>query len=223
MRRRWFKGLRTEGWCCPTNITPSWAVDLPLKPGRTLRAISVDTAYGLDFEVTPWEPTQATAYTKLPNSQKRAQRRARILDVDAPADLWAPVDGFCCGDPKFTPWEALIKKPLHKESSGTSARSCLRMFTSRRLFSSPDTLPNLSSATEARNSNPNRLWHPAVRPHSSMGKATGSRRTLRRIRNANWQWTSFGLALLVATPGKKPGQWTLSQRSPNGKAFATCS
>ena len=94
----------------------------------------------------------------------QAQEGARILDVDAPADLWAAVDGFCCRGSQVHTMGSADQEAAAQGKLGNLARSCLRTFTSRRLFSSPDTLPNLSSATEAQNSNPNWLWHPAVRP-----------------------------------------------------------
>ena len=41
--------------------------------------------------------------------------------------------------------------------------------------------------------------------------------------NATSTWTDVRFGWVMATPGANAGEWTLSQRNPNGIEFARCS
>ena len=129
---------------------------------------------------------------------------------------------FAAGDPKFTPWGSADQEAAAQGKLGNFSA----IMSSHVHVTQAVQLPGYPAQFVIGNGGTELEPQPAMASRrtarSSMGKATGSRRTLRRIRTQTGSGPAFSLALL-ATPGKKPGQWTLSQRSPNGKAFATCS
>ena len=216
------KACAPKDGVAPTNITPSWAVDLPIKPGRTLRAISVDTAYGLDFEVTPWEPIQATAYTQAAKLAKRKKGRESWMLTHRPIFGLQSTD-FAAGDPKFTPWGSADQEAAAQGKLGNFSA----IMSSHVHVTQAVQLPGYPAQFVIGNGG-TELEPPTgygIPPYGPLLDGQGNRISpdFAPYPNANWQWTRVQFGFVVATPGKKPGQWTLSQRSPNGKAFATCS
>ena len=216
------KACAPKDGAVPTNITPSWAVDLPIKAGRTLRAVAVDTAYGLDYEVTPWESTQAVAYSQAAKLAKRKKGRESWMLTHRPIFGLLSTD-YSAGSPTFTPWMSADQQAAAQGKLGSFdaiMSSHIHLSQAVRIPGNPAQLVIGNGGTE--------LEPPTgygIPPYGPLLDGQGNRISpeFAPYPNATWQWTRVQFGFVIATPGKKAGNWTLSQRSPNGKAFAKCS
>ena len=124
----------TEGNCAPftgpdgtltvpsNDLEPTYATDIPLAGGRSLRLVVVDSAYGQDCEPSNIVPLQRTRYER---AQQLARGRESWLVVHRPITGWqpntdcGPAGGWISADQAvasaglLSPFEMLLSSHIH--------------------------------------------------------------------------------------------------------------
>ena len=205
----------------PDTISRAWATDLPIDAGRTLRLAVVDSAYGMDFEVTSWSARIAPQYAlAAAATAPRAGRESWLLthrplfgisqwdpgDGSAPYWAWISADHTAASLGHLDPYQLVVGSHIH-------------LAQATQLPGQPPQLVVGNSGVLLETfGEPER---PAFGPLRSQ---TGEPMLLGADlpRNATSTWTDVRFGWVLATPGADAGAWKLSQRSPNGVEFAVC-
>lgn len=208
----------TEGTCAPvpgdrglvaapTDPTPTYAVDLGLATGRTLRLAIVDSAGGSDSSVTPFAQVQRPSYERAQQLTARFQESWLVTH--------RPVFGFVSNTfaspgQAFNPWTSLDQAAAAQGLLGgydLILSSHIHLAQAVRIPGLPPQLVLGNGGT---------LLDPTIGyPLPSSGPLPG-------YPAPTWAWVAPRFGYALATPGAESGQWRLSMRDPQGVAFAAC-
>lgn len=205
----------------PTNIDESWSFEMPIDGNRTLQTVVVDSAYGRNFDITPWVTTQKTAYEKANNlSAKKKGRESWLLthrpmfgidslDETTGAADWAPwtsVDQTAAGIGLIGHYDLLVGSHVHVA----------------QVVQIPGEAPQLVVGNGG--SIPDSEKGYAIPPHGPLMKGDGQpmNPAYKPYPNASYLWNAVKYGYTVATPGKKAHHWTFTQKDTSGAKFATC-
>ncbi len=208
------------GGVAPTNITPSWAVDLPTS-GRTLRLVVVDAAYGEDSSVTSWVTQQEPEYQRA----WRMARRGR-----GSPDVWLlmhrPIFGLLTTDystgPTWTPWMSMDQQAAAEGLLGPYQAIMSGHLHLAQAVRTPGYPAQFVVGTGGTTLDPPTGY--AIPPYGPLLDGTGQPVSpfFAPYPNATYQWTSVQFGYVVATPGMPAARWSFAFRSPAGDDFAQC-
>ncbi|MBI1352241.1 MAG: hypothetical protein GC156_14135 [Actinomycetales bacterium] len=203
------KGLKAA----PTLPTATYALDLPVSPGRTLRLAIVDSAGGSDTQVTTYADAQRPAYATAARLTARQPGRESWLMTHRP--LYGYVtDQFATPGVPFNPWTSLDQ----------SAAAYGLLDTYDLVFGSHAHIAQAVQLTglppQLVLGNAGTLLDPASGyplPTQPLDVGDG-----RAYPSPRWAWVAVRFGYAIAQPGAAPGQWRLSMHDPQGRQFARC-
>lgn len=111
----------------PTNIIPTYPIDLPLAKGKRLRIIVVDSAYGNDTQVSSWVEVQRPQYERAYKLAKPKKNRVSWLTVHRPiygfvtsefltkptSSAWTSTDQSASADGLLDRYQMLVSSHIH--------------------------------------------------------------------------------------------------------------
>lgn len=197
----------------PTVPTPTYAIDLAIAPGRTLRLAVVDSAGGHDSEVDAYAAAQQVAY----------ERAARLAAPRTGRESWLlthrPIFGFVTtefavpGHP-FVPWGSADQQA----ASWGLLEPYQMVFSSHEHVAMAVQIPgqpgqlilgNAGTLLDPATGYP----LPASGPNAVPGQAYPA---------PSWAWVSHEFGYAIARPQADAGAWRLDMRKPSGSTFARC-
>lgn len=210
--------------CAPTVIdgvltapapvpTDSYAIDLRIAPGRTLRLAVVDSNGGNDVVVSPYADVQRPAY----------EQAARLTAPQPGRESWLlthrPLYGF------FSTEFAVPGLPFSPWSSADQAAAAWGLLGHYDLVVSSHLhqveavqLPGLPGQLVIGNGGT--ALNPAGGyPLPTVGARAGKGRTYPA---PEWAWTRSRFGFVLAEPAPEPGAWRLTTRDPEGHVFGRC-
>lgn len=206
----------------PDTISRAWSVDLGIDAGRRLHLAVVDSAYGSDIGVTSWSARIAPQYALAAAAAAPRPGRESWLLTHKPIfgiSQWYP-DG---GGAPYWAWIAAD----HTAASLGHLGPYQLMVGSHIHLAQANQLPQQPPQLVVGNSGVllETFGEPERPPFGPLRTQTGEPMLLGvdLPGNATSTWSDIRFGWVLATPGAAAGAWTLSQRSPNGVEFATCS
>ena len=203
------------------NITPSWAVDLPITAKRTLRAVVVDSAYGFNKEISPWSATQRIAY----------QQAARLAATKTGRESWLlthrPSFGvestlLSKGKPTWAQWSAVDQTAASEGLLG----SYTMILSSHLHVAQVVHVPGYPNQVVVGNGGT--VLDPTTGyttpPFGPLQNGIGEPLSpdYNKYPTANYLWTQVRYGYTIATPLKKAGSWQLTFKSDAGHRYAAC-
>ena len=216
----------------PMPVTPTWAFDMPLGGSRTLRAVMVDSSGGRNSEVTTYATGQRKYYEAA--DRKSAPTAGReswlvthrpMFGVDTTVERvpaiptwtqWTAIDQTAAGYGLIKNYDAMIGSHVHTtqvvQIPGQPAQ-----FVVGNGGSIPDSL------------DPTTFPKPTVGPlfgsdgQPAQGVAANAPWATAGYQPASYYWNAIQYGYVVAKPGAKAHEWTMTQKRFDGTAFATCS
>lgn len=210
----------TEGTCAPisgagglvaapTIPTPTYAIDLTIAPGRTLRLAIVDSAGGSDTQVTSFAAEQRPAYQRAAQLTSRAKGRESWLVTHRP--LYGYVTStFAQPGVPFDPWTSADQAAAAVGLLGTYDM----VLSSHIHIAQSVQLPGLPGQLVLGNGGT--LLDPAV------GYALPTTAPGAGYPAPSWAWVAPRFGYALATPNAMAGSWRISMRGPAGAQFARC-
>jgi len=188
------------------DLTPTYAVDVPVDAGRSLRFVIVDAAYGYDCEPSGITAQQRARYR---HGHRLARGHEAWLITHRPIAAWQPNDDCA-------PTGGWISVDQMSASRGLLGRYGLVLSSHIHLVQAMQ-IPGLPGQLVLGNGGT--LLEPVTTINvpdtgpSAPGVSYGAP-------SAWWGQVRFGYAL--ATPRAGSGAWSMSLRDPSGRPFARC-
>lgn len=210
------------GGVAPTNITPSWRVDLPVVGGRDLRLVAVDSAYGTDYPtVSPWALTQASEFERAERLASRGPSSTETWMLSHRPVFGLVTDQFSTG-PTWTPWgsmdqEAAAEGLLDPYDALVSSHIHVAQAVETPGYPAQLVIGNGGTALDPTTG----YAIPAFGPLLD-GAGSPISPSYTPYPNATYQWTDVRFGHVIATPAAREGRWVFEQRAPDGTPFATC-
>jgi len=205
----------------PDAVSKTWTQDFPIGNGRTLHIAVVDSAYGNDGEVSSWKEHEDPLYAAAAAESKPQPGRESWLITHRPIfgiTQWYPDGG---GDPYWS-WVAADQTAAalpHLDPFGMIISSHIHVAQANQLPGMPGQLVVGNSGVLLETFKGFQI--PAVGPLRNQD-GTSMLPGTKLPGNATSSWSDLRFGWVMATPGANAGEWTLSQRSPNGIEFARC-
>ena len=197
----------------PTVPTPTYAIDLAVRPGRTLRLAVVDSAGGSDTSITPFAAVQRPSYEAAAALTRPRAGRESWLYTHRPSYAYV-TDTFAAPGKPFSPWTAFDQTAASVGLLGTYDL----VFSSHLHLAQAVQLPGLPPQLVLGNAGT--LLDPTLGyPLPATGPALPDGTSLPA---PSWAWVDVRFGYALATPGTEPGQWRLSMRDPDGTQVARC-
>lgn len=206
----------TEATCAPVaapdgtlsvpdnNLTPTFATDIQVDDGRTLRLAIVDSGGGADCEPTNLVPLQRTRFER---AQQLAKGREAWLVVHRPIAGWQP--SYDCGPNGgwVTGDEAVASAGLLKPFQ--------MMISSHIHIAQAVNIPGIPGQFVIGNGGT--LLEPGSAPIPNSGPSFPG--LSYPAPTSSWQAKRFGY--MIASPASGTG-WKMQMHDPSGGVFATC-
>lgn len=193
--------------------TPTYAIDLAVDRGRTLRLAVVDSAGGSDTAVTAFAPVQRDGYVAAARLTAAQPGRESWLYTHRPVYAYVTTDFARPGVP-FNPWSAMDQTAASFGLLGNYDlvfSSHLHLAQSVQFDGQPPQLVLGNAGT---------LLDPAVGyPLPAAGPVIGPGQ---EYPAPSWAWVAPRFGYAMATPGASAGSWQLRMRDPEGRTFARC-
>ena len=204
------------------DIAPSWYFDAPIRKGRTLRIVAVDSAYGRNFDITDWVTTQRLAYESAAEFSRPVKGRESWLLTHRPMFgiepveeavpgllQWTSVDQTAAGYGLTSNYQLMVSSHVHVAQVVKIPGQPPQMIVGNG-GSKPD-VASQSSYTR-----------PEFGP---LAKADGTPLSpdYEPYPTASYDWTAVKYGYVIARPNQKARQWTMTQKDYTGKRFAICS
>ena len=203
----------------PTVPTATYAIDLAVGPGRTLRMAIVDSAGGSDTQVTAFAAQQRPAYeaaarlTAAPGAGAAAPRRESWLLTHRPVYAYVTSTFAQPGVP-FNPWSSMDQTAA---SYGLLETYDL-VFSSHLHLAQAVQLPGLPGQLLLGNAGT--LLDPAIGyPLPTSGPVVGPDAAYPA---PSWAWVAPRFGYAIARPNDERGSWRIQMKDPSGAAFARC-
>lgn len=203
------------------DIAPTWSFDAPIRKGRTLRMVAVDSAYGRNFDITSWVTTQRLAYESAAELSRPVKGRESWLVTHRPmfgiepieeanAGLlqWTSVDQTAAAYGLISNYDLMVASHIHVAQVVKIPGQPPQMVVGNG-GSKPD-VASQSSYTRPQ--------------YGPLAKADGTPLSpnYTPYPTANYDWTAVKYGYVIATPNQKARQWTMTHKDYTGKRFATC-
>ena len=206
----------------PKNIQPSWAVDLPISSGRTLRAVMVDSAYGNNYSLSPWVPTQHTAYEQAAKLSAKKKGRESWLITHRPM-FGVDTTFETQFDPAWNNWTAVDQTAAAQGLIGNYNL----MFASHIHVAQVVQIPGQPAQVVVGNggANPDSLTGYTLPVYGPLLGNQGQQLSpdYAPYPTASYLWTTVRYGYGVLEPRQKSGQWKMTQKAYDGTTYATCS
>ena len=204
------------------NITPTWAFDAPIKKGRNLRIVAVDSAYGRNYDITDWVAQQRPKYERAQELSAPKKGRESWLVTHRPMFGVEPIEQAVSGLLPYTSidqtasgyglignYQLMVASHVHVAQVVKIPGQPVQMVVGNG-GSKPDV------ATESSYQSPEYgpLANAAGEPLSA---------SYAPYEKPSYLWTRVRYGYTVMKPGGKARNWTVIQRDYTGKTFATCS
>ena len=204
------------------NISPSWSFDAPIRNGRTLRIVAVDSAYGRNFDITDWVPTQRLAYESAAELSRPAKGRESWLLTHRPMFGLEPVEEAV---PGLLPWTSTDQAAA---SFGLTSNYQLMVASHvhvAQVVKIPGQPPQMvvgNGGSKPDIGDQSSYARPAYGP---LSKADGTPLSpdYQPYPNSSYDWTAVKYGYVIATPSRQAKQWSMTHKDSTGKSFATCS
>ena len=203
-------------------LTRTWATDLKVRPGRTLRLAMVDAAYGNDSQVTPWSVEQRVGYIEARNLTTPQKKMESWLLVHRPLFGHLTTQYAPSGDPLWVPWVSIDQQVASYgllDNYNAVLSSHMHLMQAVQIPGQPGQMILGNGATELDPStgydNPqygplaNALGNPIVPGLIPYPAATMS-----------YTAVEFGYAMV--RPGRRFSEWNWEHYTPDGAKFARC-
>lgn len=221
------------GTSAPPNIAPTYSVDFPIAPGRTLRAIMLDSNAGENSKITPaWQALQKPAYQQADQLAAPHEGKESWLITHRPMFGIDDVNAFDPPDPTAIPpkpgqlnWTSMDQTAA---ALGLTTHFNL-MLASHVHVAQVVKMPGQPAQVIIGNggsipdsTNPADYAVPAYGPlNTPAGQPIDpAYPPINHLPNYVWTKIHYGFALF--TPGAHAGQWSISQRDTHGKQWAAC-
>lgn len=205
------------------SVTPTWAVDLRLAPGRALRLVVVDSAYGDDTAVSTWAAQQRPAYVAADRLAAPAPGRETWLLTHRPlfgvvSDTFAPPD-----KPLWTPWTSVDQQAA---AVGLLDRFAAIWSSHEHLVQAvqvPGQPPQIVMGNGGTQLDPQRGY--VIPQYGALADASGAPLVAGAAPypTASSLWTDVRFGYALVTPGTAQGAWTVTHYTPADQRFAACS
>lgn len=210
----------TESTCAPvatpaglvsaaTTPTPTYAIDLAINAGRTLRLAIVDSAGGSDTKVTSYAAEQRPSYERASALTKPRTGRESWLLTHRPLYGFVTTQFATPGQP-FNPWTSADQTAAASGLLGTYDL----VLSSHIHIAQAVQLPGLPAQLVMGNGGT--LLDPITGyplPTTTPGPGYPA---------PSWAWVAPRFGFALATPNDQAGSWRISMREPTGAQFARC-
>ena len=210
-----------KGGTAPVYQSASWAANVSLAGGRSVRMVVVDSTNGWDSSISPFMPTQRASYrqaAKLAKGAKDAWLVTHRPLFGITSTQYAPT-----GDHLWVPWVAAdqaaaasgLLKPYSLIISGHEHLS--------QAVQVPQQPPQMVAGGGATSLNPRTGY--AIPKYGALTYADGSpmSSSIKPYAAASSMWVDVAFAIVLATPGSSAGTWTLDYTARNGSNIQGCS
>lgn len=210
----------TEATCAPTASSaglaaaatvpmPSYAIDLHVAPGRTLRLAIVDSSGGSDTSVTPFAAVQRPAYQRAALLTRTEPGRESWLVVHRP--LYGYVSStFAQPGKPFSPWTS-----ADQTAAAQGLLNTYSMVVSSHIHVAQSVqLPGLPGQLVLGNGGT--LLDPAI------GYALPTTPPGVGYPAPSWAWVAPRFGYALAMPNAEAGSWRIAVLDPSGSPFARC-
>jgi hypothetical protein len=204
------------------DIAPSWFFDAPIRKGRTLRIVAVDSAYGKNFEISDWVTTQRLAYETAAEFSRPVKGRESWLVTHRPMFgiepiqeslpgllQWTSIDQTAAGQGLISNYQLMVASHVHVAQVVKIPGQPPQM-----VVGNGGSKPDISSKSSY------------VRPSfGPLATATGAPLSpdYEPYPTASYDWTEVKYGYVIATPEPQAKQWTMTHKDFTGQQFATCS
>ena len=196
-----------------TTPTPTYAIDLHVAPGRTLRLAVVDSAGGSDTKADAFADVQRPAYLAAADLTKPRAGVESWLLTHRPVYGYVTTD-FAQPNAPFNPWTSVDQTAASfglLDNYGLVLSSHLHLAQAVQIPGQPAQLVIGNAGTL--------LDPPTGYPLPTTGP-TGATGQQYPAPTSAWVSVRFGYA--IATPNGAAGSWRVRMRDPLGADFATC-
>lgn len=202
--------------------TPTWAADLQVSNGRTLRVAMVDSAYGQDEYVSSWAPIQRTSYEQAQKLTANRPGRESWLLTHRPifshvTDTFAPPNNSL-----WTPWTSLDQTAASQGLLGNYKlvlSSHVHVTQAVQIPGQPGSLIMGNGGTYL--DPPTGYATPQYGPGAN-ADGTPIAPTVTPYPSATMDWTLVQFGYAMAFPKQQAGRWAIKHRSPAGAPIGRC-
>ena len=204
------------------NITPSWSFDAPIRKGRTLRIVAVDSAYGRNFDITDWVSEQRPRYEAAQRMSTPKKGRESWLLTHRPMFGIEPVEEAVPGLLQWTAMDQAASAFGLTSNYQLMVASHVHVAQVVKIPGQPPQMVVGNGGSKPDVASRSSYAKPAYGP---LAKADGTPLSpdYTPYSNASYDWTAVKYGYVIARPGKKAKQWTMTQKDFSGKKFASCS
>lgn len=197
----------------PTVPSPTYPIDLPIAPDRTLRIAVLDSAGGEDFEVTSYAPVQRESFVQAARLTKAAPGRESWLMSHRPIYGFTSTEFAEPGQP-YSPWTSYDQAAAAWGLLGTYDL----VLTAHIHLAQAIRLPGLPAQLLIGNGGTAldpELGYPLPTEPYVVGPG-------RAYPAPEWAWVAVRFGYAMATPGAAAGAWKIDLRDTEGRSFARC-
>ncbi len=193
--------------------TPTYAIDVAVRDGRTLRLAIVDSAGGSDNTVTSFAAIQRPAYARAADLAQARTGRETWLVTHRPLYGFVTTAFAQPGQP-FNPWGSMDQAAA---ADGLLGNYDL-VFSSHMHIAQSVQLPGLPGQLILGNAGT--LLDPATGyPLPTSGPQISA---TQGYPAPMWGWVGVRFGYAMASPQADRGSWRIAMKDPNGATFARC-
>ena len=211
----------TLGGPTTPNIADTWHFDAPISNKRTLRLVSVDSAYGRNFDITPWVATQRTAYEQADAQSAPKKGRESWLIAHRPmfgvepntqppagVNQWTSIDQTAAGYGLIDNYDLLVGSHVHVS----------------QVVKIPGQPPQLVVGNGGSKPDDFDLANYTLPEYGPLADTSGAPLSsdYTPYPTASYLYTALDYGYGVMIPGNKPGKWHLKQKNYLGEQYADC-
>ena len=197
----------------PTVPSATYAVDLTVGPGRTLRLAIADSAGGNDSVIDSYAAIQRPSYQRAAALTPRRPGRESWLLTHRPIYGFV-TNEFATPGLAFNPWSSADQSAAAWGLLGTFDL----IFSSHLHQAEVVQLPGLPAQLILGNAG-TMLDPPTGYPLPTTGAPAGPGLAYPA---PSFAWTQARFGYVIATPQSTPGAWRMAMRGPDGRDFARC-
>ena len=194
--------------------TPTYAIDVAVRDGRTLRLAIVDSAGGNDNSVTSFAAIQRPAYVRAADLAQARSGRETWLVTHRPLYGFVTTAFAQAGQP-FNPWGSMDQAAAADGLLG----SYDLVFSSHMHIAQAVQLPGLPGQLILGNAG-TLLDPPTGYPLPTAGPQISA---TPGYPAPTWGWVGVRFGYAMASPQTDRGSWRVTMKDPSGAMFARCS
>lgn len=209
-----------KGKKVPVYLADSWAANVSLAGGRSVRLAIVDSTNGWDQVISPYMPTQRTAYQQAASLVKGAS--------DAWLVVHRPLFGITSsqynkqGDHLWVPWVSADQAAGAQGLLGAYSMIISGHEHLSQAVQVPQQPPQFVAGGGATSLNPKTGY--ATPKYGALAYANGKPMdtSITPYKKPSSVWTDVAFAIVLATPGSAKGAWNVTYTAPDGSTVESC-